>query len=175
MGTFFAQIDWIRNTFFFMFYFFLVSGIFLSAIQPALNTFRQTNAKYRKEIYVQRQIETQRNAELKHLLEYQTNNAQTLENLYHKITQTEIEDVLKILFENSGVIADGNPIQEGKYSKQRYIISGKLENIARLKDALILTKTLPGIARFNFPIHIEQTNDGIEFSFRLDAYFLTSN
>ena len=46
---------------------------------------------------------------------------------------------------------DGNPIQEGNY-KQRYIISGKLESIARLKDALILTKALPGIVVFNFPI-----------------------
>ncbi|WP_299548382.1 hypothetical protein [uncultured Helicobacter sp.] len=171
MKTFFAQIDWIRNTFFFVFYFFLVVIIFLSVIRPALDTFRQTNAKYRKEVYVQKQIQAQRNAELKNLQDYQTKNAQSLGYFKHKITQNEIEEKLKIIFENAGVVADGNPIQEGKYLKQRYIISGKLESISKLKDALILTQTLPGVARFNFPIHIERQEDNIIFSFRLDTYF----
>ncbi|WDL74509.1 hypothetical protein IP360_06650 [Helicobacter winghamensis] len=171
MKAFFAQIDWIRNTFFFVFYFFLVAIIFLSVIQPALDSFRQTNAQYRKEIYVQKQIQAQRNTELKNLQDYQEQNAQTLGYFKHKITQNEIEEKLKIIFENSGVVADGSPIQEGKYFKQRYIISGKLENISKLKDALILTQTLPGVARFNFPIHIEREKDNIIFSFRLDAYF----
>lgn len=171
MKAFFVQIDWIRNTFFFVFYFFLVAIIFLSVIQPALDTFRQTNAKYRKEVYVQKQIQAQRDAELKNLQDYQAKNSQSLEYFKHKITQGEIEERLKIIFDNAGVVADGNPMQEGKYFKQRYIISGKLENINKLKDALILTKTLPGVARFNFPIHIEREKDNIIFSFRLDAYF----
>ena len=62
MKVFFTQIDWVRNTFFFVFYFFLVVGIFIGIIQPAFNTFRQTNAQYRKEVYVQKQIESQRDA-----------------------------------------------------------------------------------------------------------------
>ena len=49
MKAFFAQIDWIRNTFFFMFYFFLVMIVFISIIQPSLDTFRQTNTKYHKD------------------------------------------------------------------------------------------------------------------------------
>ncbi|TLD82410.1 hypothetical protein LS70_007340 [Helicobacter sp. MIT 11-5569] len=171
MKTFFAQIDWIRNTFFFIFYFFLVAGIFLGVIQPALDTFRQTNAKYRKELYVQKQIEAQHSAELKKLQDYQAQNAQSLGYFKHRITQNEVEEKLRIIFENSGVVTDGSPVQEGKYFKQRYIISGKLENITKLKDALILTKTLPGITRFNFPIHIEREDDNIVFSFRLDTYF----
>ena len=61
---------------------------------------------------------------------------------------------------------------KGKYFKQRYVISGRLESIAKLKDALTLTHSLPGITRFNFPLHIEREADVIVFSFRLDVYFL---
>lgn len=172
MKVFFTQIDWVRNTFFFVFYFFLVAGIFIGIIQPTLNTFRQTNAQYRKELYVQKQIESQRDAELKALLDYRAQNTQTLTYFQHIVTGKEIEERLKTIFQDSGVVADGTPVQEGKYFKQRYVISGRLESIAKLKDALTLTHSLPGITRFNFPLHIEREADVIVFSFRLDVYFL---
>lgn len=172
MKVFFTQIDWVRNTFFFVFYFFLVVGIFIGIIQPALNTFRQTNAQYRKEVYVQKQIEYQRDAELKALLDYRAENAQTLTYFEHIVTSKEIEERLKTIFQTSGIVADGIPLQEGKYFKQRYVISGRLESIAKLKDALTLTHSLPGITRFNFPIHIEREANAMIFSFRLDVYFL---
>ncbi|MDD6055521.1 MAG: hypothetical protein SOW25_02435 [Helicobacter sp.] len=172
MRAFFAQIDWIRNTFFFVFYFFLIAIVFLSLIQPTLESFRKTNANYRKELYVQKQIEAQRDAERQKLLEFQEKNSKVLEYFKHKITQKEIEEKLKIIFNNAFVVSDGQPILDGDYLKQRYVISGQLENITKLKDALELTKTLPGIAQFNFPIHIERDGTLLTFSFRLDVYFL---
>ena len=44
MKAFFAQIDWVRNTFFFVFYFFLVAGVFVGFVKPQLDVFRNTNA-----------------------------------------------------------------------------------------------------------------------------------
>lgn len=171
MKAFFAQIDWIRNTFFFMFYFFLVMIVFISIIQPSLDTFRQTNTKYRKEVYVQKQIQAQRDLEYRKLQEYQMQNSQTLGYFKHKITQNTLEEKLRILFKDAEVTTDGLTIQEEKYSKQTYTIRGKLENLDKLKEALLFAQTLPGVARFNFPIHIEQQQDGIAFSFHLDTYF----
>lgn len=175
MRAFFAQIDWIRNTFFFVFYFFMVIIVFLAVVKPQLDIFRNTNAKYRKELYVQSQIESQRDAEMQKLINYQNQNAHTLRNFEHQITQREIEEKLRIIFENAGVVADGAPILEEKYLKQRFIISGRLQNINKLKEALGMTQSLPGIVRFNFPIHIEREGAELVFSFRLDAYFLNLN
>ena len=140
MRAFLAQIDWVQNTFFFVFYFFMVLGVFIGIIQPSLESFRKSNAEYRKELYVQSQIESQRDAEAEKLLDYQKQNKQSLAYFDHKITQKEIEEKLKITFNNAGVVADGNPVLEDKYHKQRYVISGKLENIAKLKEALELTR-----------------------------------
>lgn len=172
MKAFLAQVDWIRNTFFFIFYFFMVAIIFLSVIQPSLEVFRKTNAKYRKELYVQKQIETQRDTEKRKLADYQNHNQQILDFFIHKITQNEIEEKLRIIFKEAMVVSDGAPIAEDGYLKQRYIISGQLENIGKLKEALHLTESLPGIVRFNFPIHIEREGEILIFSFRLDVYFL---
>ncbi|TLD86579.1 hypothetical protein [Helicobacter sp. MIT 05-5294] len=172
MRAFFAQIDWIRNTFFFVFYFFMVIGVFLAVVKPQLDIFRKTNAQYRKELYVQSQVESQRDAEMQKLINYQNQNARTLRGFEHQITQREIEEKLRIIFENVGVVADGTPILEGKYLKQRFVISGRLQNIHKLKEALKMTQSMPGIVRFNFPIHIEREGAELVFSFRLDAYFL---
>ncbi|MDE7174849.1 MAG: hypothetical protein K2N75_02180 [Helicobacter sp.] len=172
MRAFFAQIDWIRNTFFFVFYFFMVIGVFLAVVKPQLDIFRKTNAQYRKELYVQEQIESQRNAERQKLINYQNQNAHILEDFEHRITQKEIEEKLRIIFENAGVVADGAPSLEGKYFKQRFVISGRLQNINKLKESLKMTRALPGIVRFSFPILIEREGAELVFSFRLDAYFL---
>ena len=60
MKAFFAQIDWVRNTFFFVFYFFLVAGGFVGFVKPQLDIFRNTNANYRKELFTLEQIQKQR-------------------------------------------------------------------------------------------------------------------
>lgn len=172
MKAFFAQIDWIRNTFFFVFYFFLVAIMFLAVIKPQLDSFKNTNAIYRKELYVLKQIEEQKKAEMDRLNSYQEKNTVILNTFRHKLTKQEIEEKLSIYFNTSGVVADGMPFIEGKYYKQRYVISGQLKDINTFREALNLTKQLNGLARFNFPIHIEREDDMLTFSFRLDVYYL---
>ncbi len=144
----------------------------MGAVKPQLDVFRKTNTQYRKELYVQGKIEAQRDAEMQKLVNYQNQNAHTIGNFEHQITQREIEEKLKIIFESVGVVADGTPILEGKYFKQRFIVSGRLHDIHKLKEALSLTQSLPGVVRFNFPIHIEREEGELVFSFRLDTYFL---
>ena len=75
MKAFFAQIDWVRNTFFFGFYFFLVAGVFVGFLKPQLDVFRNTNANYRKELFSLEQILKQRELEKQSVAEYQKNNA----------------------------------------------------------------------------------------------------
>lgn len=172
MRAFFAQIDWIRNTFFFVFYFFLVVGIFLGAVKPQLDSFRNTNAKYRKELFVVKQIEEQKRAEIHRLEEYKANNNAILGMFNGKLTKQDIEDKLAIYFNTSGIVADGAPLIEGNYYKQRYVVSGQLKDINTFREALNLTKQLNGLARFSFPIHIEREGEMLTFSFRLDVYYL---
>lgn len=174
MRAFFAQIDWVRNTFFFVFYFFMVIVVFMSVLKPQLDIFRKTNAQYRKELYVQGRIESQRDAEMQKLANYQNQNAFALENFERQITQKEIEEKLRIIFTDVGVVEDGTPLFEGKYLKQRFVVSGRLDNIHKLKEALNITKSLPGVVRFSFPIQIERENAELVFSFRLDAYSLST-
>ena len=172
MKAFFTQIDWIRNTFFFVFYFFMVVLIYILIVMPFLDDFRQRNAKFRKEVYVLEQIEAQRDAEKKRFLEYQTKNKKILEEYNHFLSAQEIKEKLQTIFNIADVVADGKPFMEGNYTKQRYVISGKVQDISYLKEALKLTQTLPAITRFSFPIHIEREEELLVFSFRLDTYFI---
>ena len=155
MKAFFAQIDWVRNTFFFVFYFFLVAGVFVGFVKPQLDVFRNTNANYRKELFTLEQIQKQRDLEKQSLAEYQKNNAEILEGFKYQITQQEIEEKLRIIFDTAGIVADGEPILEGDYWKQRYVISGKVKDIQALKKALEIAQNFKAIMRLNFPIHIE--------------------
>ena len=172
MKAFLTQIDWVRNTFFFVFYFFLVAGFFIGLVKPSLNEFRINNAKYRKELYVLEQIQSQRKAEEEKLSKYEQEHNVMLSSFKHKLTQKEIQDKLNIIFNIANVVPDGAPFREGEYIKQRYIISGKVKDIVSLKDALGLSKALEGITQFSFPIHIEREGEMLVFSFRLDAYSL---
>lgn len=174
MKAFFAQIDWVRNTFFFVFYFFLVVGIFIGVVKPQLDSFRNTNAKYRKELFVVKQIEEQKRAEMQRLENYQSDNNVILGAYNSKITKQDIEDKLAIYFNTSGIVADGVPLIEGNYYKQRYVISGQLKDINTFREALNLTKQLSGLVKFSFPIHIEREGEMLTFSFRLDVYYLAT-
>lgn len=172
MKAFFAQIDWVRNTFFFVFYFFLVAGVFVGFVKPQLDIFRNTNANYRKELFTLEQIQKQRDLEKQSLAEYQKNNAEILEGFKYQITQQEIEEKLRIIFDTAGIVADGEPILEGDYWKQRYVISGKVKDIQALKKALEIAQNFKATMRLNFPIHIEKEGKMLVFSFRLDVYYL---
>ncbi len=172
MRAFFAQIDWVKNTFFFVFYFFLVVAIFIGFITPQLDIFKKANANYRKELFVLSQIQAQRDSQKQELLKYQEENLGILMAFKTPATQQEIEEKLKIIFDSSGVVQDGVPIREGEYLKQRYVISGKVKNIEGLENALTLTQNFNAIVQFSFPIHIEKENEMLVFSFRLDVYYL---
>lgn len=172
MKAFLTQIDWIRNTFFFVFYFFMVMLIYSLVVVPFLEDFRQRNAKFRKEEYVLEQMKAQRDLEKRRYLEYKENNQKTLDAYQHILSKEEIKEKLQLIFDIADVVADGAPFMEGNYMKQRYVISGKVKDISYLKDALKLTKTLPAITRFSFPIHIEREEELLVFSFRLDTYFI---
>lgn len=171
MKAFFAQIDWVRNTFFFVFYFFLVALIFIAIIKPQLEVFKATNTNYRKEIFALNQIQNQHNSQKQELLDYQKQNIEIIRAFETPITQQEIEEKLKIIFDTSGVVQDGEPIREGEYLKQRYVVSGKLKGIEKLKSTLDLVQSFNAIVRFNFPLHIEKENEMLVFSFRLDVYY----
>ncbi|EES88972.1 hypothetical protein [Helicobacter canadensis] len=171
MKAFFAQIDWVRNTFFFVFYFFLVMVIFIAIIKPQLDVFKKTNANYRKEVFALNQIQSQHDSQKQELLDYQKQNIEILRAFETPTTLQEIEEKLKIIFDTSGVVQDGEPIKEGEYFKQRYVVSGKVKTIETLKNALNLTQNFNAIMRFNFPIHIEKENGMLVFSFRLDVYY----
>ena len=69
MKAFFVQIDWVRNTFFFVFYFFLVAGVFVGFVKPQLDIFRNTNSNYLKKVFTLEQIKKQSDLEKQSLAE----------------------------------------------------------------------------------------------------------
>lgn len=171
MKTFLAQIDWVRNTFFFFAYFFIIAGTFIGYVMPALDEFRIKNASYRRELFVLSQIEAQRDAEKAQVENFQSENNRMLSNFENRLSQEEILAGLQEIFTSSSVEADGAAVRDGKFIRQNYIISGTIDNMEALKGALALPRVLNSVVKFNFPITIEQQKDDeLSFSFRIEAY-----
>ncbi|PZT48588.1 hypothetical protein B6S12_02795 [Helicobacter valdiviensis] len=171
MRAFFAQIDWIRNTFFFIFYFFLIAGLFIGVVMPSLKDFQENNANYRREIFVLKQINTQMENAQKALLSYQETHKTTLNAFKNKPTAQKIKQQLSSIFMQVDVVKDGEPTLENSYKVQKFIVSGRLKDINALYDSLSQISTLEGKLRFSFPIHIEEEKGELILSYRLNAYY----
>ena len=172
MKAFLAQIDWIRNTFFFVFYFFLVVIIFLSLVNPQLQEFKKENTNYRKELHITQQVQKQKMQTAETLAKYQMDNHTLLSAFKANITQEKIKSRLSSIFEKVDVVKNGEAYLKNGYLAQNYIVSGKIVDIKALNDALIQVISLEGIVRLVFPIHIEAEEGVLVFSFSLEVYSL---
>ncbi|MDE5603488.1 MAG: hypothetical protein K2I71_06195 [Helicobacter sp.] len=172
MKAFLAQIDWIRNTFFFVFYFFLVVIIFLSLVNPQLQEFKKENTSYRKELHITQQVQKQKDQIAEALAQYQIDNHALLSDFKASITQEDIKQKLSPLFEKVDVVKNGESYVKNGYLTQNYIVSGKVVDIQALNGALIQVTNLQGIVHLAFPIHIETEEGILVFSFSLEVYSL---
>lgn len=172
MKAFLAQIDWIRNTFFFVFYFFLVVIIFLSLVNPQLQEFKRENTNYRKELHITQQVQKQKAQIAEALAKYQMDNNTLLNAFKANITQEKIKNSLSPIFEKIDVVKNGEAYLKNGYLAQNYIVSGKIGDIQALNNALIQVMNLKGIVHLVFPIHIEAEEGVLVFSFSLEVYSL---
>ncbi|CAM2813424.1 hypothetical protein [Helicobacter burdigaliensis] len=171
MKAFFAQIDWIRNTFFFIFYFFLIAGLFIGVVKPSLEDFQKNNADYRREIYVLKQINSQKENAHKTLLAFQETHKNVLSTFKNKPTKEYIKQQLSSIFTQVDVVEDGKPTLENSYKMQKFIVSGRLKDINTLYASLKQVSQIQGMLRFSFPIHIEEDNGVLILSYRINAYY----
>ncbi|WP_104721697.1 hypothetical protein [Helicobacter mesocricetorum] len=172
MKAFLAQIDWIRNTFFFVFYFFLVVIIFLSLVNPQLQEFKKENTNYRKELHITQQVQKQKMQTAEALAKYQADNNTLLNAFKANITQETIKEKLSSIFQKVDVVKNGNSYFKNGYLAQNYIVSGRVADIQAINDVLIQVMNLQGIVYLAFPIHIEAEEGVLVFSFSLEVYSL---
>lgn len=167
------DIDWVRNTLWFIFYVVGVIFLFLGWIMPSLDEFRRANIERRKADFLLVEVQKE-NERLNSALEgFKTENASLLNALLQDNDERVVRELLVGFFEKLRISEMAREKDSFGFEVVRFSIEGNAQNSALIYRFIDEMSKISHIAKVEFPIVLKSENSQLHFSAILKLYRTT--
>lgn len=164
------EIDWIRNTLWFLFYVVGVALLFLGWVLPALDDFRRANIEYRKSEFLYNETKKDYDAIDKELRDFKELNAATLEALAQTSDAQVLQNILAGFFQDLKVSELSREKRQIGFEVARFVIEGRATNSSLLHRFMDEVSKMGRVVKVDFPVLLKSESNTLFFRAHLELY-----
>lgn len=165
-------INWIRNAIYFVLFFLLLLLFFLIFISPMLGSYKKENVEYRKAEHLYRESSALHEQQQTMMQTFQEENRKVLAALEALFDEQVLKTLAADYFKELEVVNKEEPVQEGLFVKQRYVVRVKLKSPNAYYSFIHHLNSAGHIIKASFPIRFESDRDEIFGEFALEVFVL---